>query len=92
MNKVIYRCGSCGSSDIEGRAWVHLNNHTVTEDTESEALCNDCEFMGKPKIYRENRPHAPDCDMDEDCSCGVGEEAEYEKAGKDKPTPHRVGG
>lgn len=44
-----YRCVECGSTDVEAKAWVNLNDYTkidfsLSEDGDSEDYwCNQCE-------------------------------------------------
>lgn len=45
--KIIYYCASRGSTNVEAKAWLHLNetsvpNFSATED-ESDCWCNNCE-------------------------------------------------
>jgi len=52
-----YKCKHCGSENIQGKAWVYLNDLTkniqdgvIDSEDEEDFYCADCGEFGKPEI------------------------------------------
>jgi len=85
-----YHCPTCGSTRVQGTAWVELNGDALVNDEPPDDTywCPDCDVAGWDGNFEKHvcindgvgccqvckdpiqKPHAIDCDLDEDCTCG----------------------
>lgn len=72
-----WRCSKCKGRNIQRACWVNPNTKEVLEDFgdhdehhHGKTWCADCEEHTELQLY-DPIPHAIDCDMGVDCTCGA---------------------